>query len=149
MIGSLGIGIVQGLEVVVIEDLDRSEKEAVNRFIKELKRYYIPNKSKIWWLPWWGNRITFIINIKGEYHIASEKDENLYGKAFDYVLTLKDIHVDNEVFNGADLTALLGGIELKILILMMSTIPAHKYSVFFHPSIKCLLLFLSTMLCSF
>ncbi len=81
--------------VVVIEDLDRSEKEAVNRFIKELRRYYVPHKRKRWWFPWWVNRITFIVNIKGEYHIAGEKDEHLYGKAFDYVLNLKDIHVDN------------------------------------------------------
>ena len=81
--------------VVVIEDLDRSEKESVNRFIKELRRYYVPQKRKRWWFPWWVNRITFIVNIKGEYHIASEKDENLYGKAFDYVLNLKDIHMDN------------------------------------------------------
>ena len=81
--------------VVVIEDLDRSEKEAVNRFIKELRRYYVPQKRKGWWFPWWVNRITFIVNIKGEYHIAIGKDENLYGKAFDYVLNLKDIHMDN------------------------------------------------------
>ena len=81
--------------IVVIEDLDRSEKEYVNRFIKELRRYYVPHKGKRCFLPWWINRITFIVNIQGESHIASKDDKNLYGKAFDYVLNLKDIHVDN------------------------------------------------------
>lgn len=80
--------------IVVIEDLDRSERESVNRFIKELRRYYVPYRRKRWWFPW-ANRITFIVNIKGEYYIANDKDEHLYGKAFDYVLNLKNIHVDN------------------------------------------------------
>ena len=82
--------------IVVVEDLDRSEKDVVNQFIKELRRYYIPNKRR--WFSWLFpgiNRITFIVNIKEESQIADSKDDHLYGKAFDYVLNLKDIHVDN------------------------------------------------------
>lgn len=82
--------------IVVVEDLDRSEQNVVNQFIKELRRYYIPTKRR--WFSWLFpgiNRITFIVNIKEENQIADSKDDHLYGKAFDYVLNLKDIHVDN------------------------------------------------------
>jgi len=91
--------------IVVVEDLDRSKKEDVNRFIKELRRYYIPYKkkrSKCRLINWINdvfinnvNRITFIVNIKSEKEIANSDDEHLYGKAFDYVLNLKEINIDN------------------------------------------------------
>lgn len=91
--------------IVVIEDLDRSNKKNVNKFIKELRRYYIPYKHKRskWRLLNWLydtffkniNRITFIVNIKSENKIARLHEQNLYSKAFDYVLNLKEINVDN------------------------------------------------------
>lgn len=91
--------------IVVIEDLDRSDKHSVNKFIKELRRYYIPYKHKrskksiINWIKdnTLGklNRITFIVNIKAENEIAEEDEHDLYSKAFDYVLNLKEINVDN------------------------------------------------------
>ena len=91
--------------IVVIEDLDRSENEKVNQFIKELRRYYIPCKrkrSKYAFVNWINdnilrniNRTTFIVNIKSEKEIAAENDKDLYSKAFDYVLNLKEINIDN------------------------------------------------------
>ena len=35
------------------------------------------------------------MNIKSENEIANDDDEHLYGKAFDYVLNLKEINIDN------------------------------------------------------
>lgn len=91
--------------IVVIEDLDRSDKKSVNKFIKELRRYYIPCKHKRskWRIINWFidtilgkiNRITFVVNIKAENKIAIEGDNDLYSKAFDYVLDLKEINIDN------------------------------------------------------
>lgn len=91
--------------IVVIEDLDRSDKKSVNKFIKELRRYYIPCKHKRskWRIINWFidtilvkiNRITFIVNIKAENEIAEKEDNDLYSKAFDYVLNLKEINIDN------------------------------------------------------
>lgn len=91
--------------IVVIEDLDRSDKQSVNKFIKELRRYYIPCKHKRskWSVVNWFkdivlgkiNRITFIVNIKAESKIAGAEDSDLYSKAFDYVLNLKEINIDN------------------------------------------------------
>ena len=91
--------------IVVIEDLDRSDKKSVNKFIKELRRYYIPCKHKRskWHIINWFkdtilgkiNRITFIVNIKAENEIAEKEDNDLYSKAFDYVLNLKEINIDN------------------------------------------------------
>lgn len=90
--------------VVVIEDLDRSESKDVVTFIKELRRYYIPYKYKqsncrlINWIKKAFrnfNRITFIVNIKSQTDLDITNDENLYSKAFDYVLNLKDINIDN------------------------------------------------------
>ena len=91
--------------IVVVEDLDRSEQKSVNKFIKELRRYYIPCKhkhSKFRVVNWLKdvifrkiNRITFIVNIKAENEIAAEEDQDLYSKAFDYVLNLKEINIDN------------------------------------------------------
>ncbi len=103
--------------IVVIEDLDRSNNENVIRFISELRRYYVPNKSKQYkctlirntinkFFSITGlnnrNRITFIVNIKPEYemrkNISTEsvlEKEDLYPKVFDYTLNLKEIHIDN------------------------------------------------------
>ena len=91
--------------IIVIEDLDRSEKDSVNSFIKELRRYYIPCRRKrshcaiINWINQTIfqniNRVTFIVNIKSEHEVILENDENLYSKAFDYVLNLKEINIDN------------------------------------------------------
>lgn len=101
--------------IAVIEDLDRTaDAEAVVKFLKELRKYYIPqsktNKYK--------NKVTFIVNVnpesllwdivekqRKEYQsntddnlINDEKDiikESLYAKLFDYTLNLQTINVDN------------------------------------------------------
>ena len=110
--------------IVVIEDLDRTNNYAmVMQFLKELRKYYIPKKSKI----------TFIINIKPEGILLSEAKNSLlsnnkeskkniddnsdedglliiktekakcsnleiqevFPKIFDYILDLKTINYDN------------------------------------------------------
>lgn len=90
--------------IVVIEDLDRSNSKNVIKFIKELRRYYIPceRKQSKWRVINWFhnilgniNRITFIVNIKSESQIVGTQGGKLYAKAFDYVLNLKEINIDN------------------------------------------------------
>ncbi len=91
--------------IVVIEDLDRSDAQIVNNFIKELRRYYVPCKrkrSKCKFFAWINdtvfkniNRTTFIVNIKSEKDVATEDDNDLYSKAFDYIINLKEVNVDN------------------------------------------------------
>ena len=111
--------------IVVIEDLDRTNNYTmVMQFLKELRKYYIPKKSKI----------TFIVNIKPEGILLSEakfsmnsinkaavegnfsendiedslpidEKENtnysnleiqeVFPKIFDYILDLKTINYDN------------------------------------------------------
>lgn len=41
------------------------------------------------------SRITFIVNIKAEKEIAGKEDCDIYSIAFDYVLNLKEINIDN------------------------------------------------------
>lgn len=91
--------------IVVIEDLDRSDAQIVNNFIKELRRYYVPCKrkrSKCKFFAWLNdtifkniNRTTFIVNIKSEKDVATKDDNDLYSKAFDYIINLKEVNVDN------------------------------------------------------
>lgn len=91
--------------IVIIEDLDRTQNINTERFIKELRRYYVPCKNnlglnkktnnlftKIGFFN--RNRITFIVNIKSESALET-KQEGLYPKVFDYVLNLKTINIDN------------------------------------------------------
>lgn len=86
--------------IVVIEDLDRTEdNKAVINFLKELRRYYVPenmlSKSNAY-----KNRVTFLINVKPETLLRSEeREENererLYAKLFDFVLNLQTINIDD------------------------------------------------------
>lgn len=91
--------------IVVIEDLDRSSCDDAEKFIKELRRYYVPTK-RFWFkakcintlLKKIGlfnrNRITFVVNIKEEASL-NLGSHGLYAKVFDYVLNLKTINIDN------------------------------------------------------
>lgn len=91
--------------IVIVEDLDRADNEIVLKFIKELRRYYVPNNRKQYKKRRLStntsifnfrnrNRITFIVNIKSESALGKDA-ENLYPKVFDYTLNLKQIHIDN------------------------------------------------------
>lgn len=91
--------------IVVIEDLDRTDSpKVVLQFLKELRKYYLPEKTAASYL----NRVTFLINIKPESKLVNPKDavnveeESLYAKIFDYILTLRTINIDNydAVLNG-------------------------------------------------
>lgn len=86
--------------IVVIEDLDRTnDSNAVVNFLKELRKYYIPdctlnqnNQYK--------NKVTFLINVKPETQLCSKsynsgEHERLYAKLFDYILNLQTINIDD------------------------------------------------------
>lgn len=93
--------------IVIIEDLDRSsDAEAVIGFLKELRKYYVPEKGSVSFK----NRVIFITNVKPEALLLGEKsvddlnnknnidneiNESLYAKLFDYVLNLQTINIDN------------------------------------------------------
>ena len=87
--------------IVIIEDLDRSNSTGVKTFIKELRRYYVPYSNKNTRFKWINNinRITFIVNIKEESELPQSCNaielENIYPKAFDYILSLREINIDN------------------------------------------------------
>lgn len=85
--------------IVVIEDLDRTQDaDSVYHFLKELRKYYVPNdqieKNFI-------NKVTFIINIMPEESLYKkisddkEKEEHLYDKIFDYSIHLNKVNIDN------------------------------------------------------
>lgn len=106
--------------IVIVEDLDRTdEPETVLSFLKELRKYYIPEKDVA---ATYVNQINFIVTIKPEALLVaeaeaktkkteemlqgedSEKKENegvgssresLYAKIFDYTLTLQTINIEN------------------------------------------------------
>lgn len=95
--------------IVIIEDLDRTKSSEVAKFIRELRRYYVPTNKKQYKFKtirkisnFFGNslriknrnRITFIVNIKTESALGEEA-RDLYPKVFDYTLNLKQIHIDN------------------------------------------------------
>lgn len=91
--------------IVIIEDLDRTQNINTERFIKELRRYYVPCKNNLGLNKkannrfekigaFNRNRITFIVNIKSESAL-DVKSEGLYPKVFDYILNLKTINIDN------------------------------------------------------
>ncbi|NEX02329.1 hypothetical protein SAMN04487829_1955 [Pseudobutyrivibrio sp. NOR37] len=106
--------------IFVVEDLDRdNNKETIKSFIREIRRYYFLERSLIERLH--HNRVTFIICIKPEvllkesasegYNEHDERDEeegdeggpevdkkelnSFYTKAFDYIIKLPQISVDN------------------------------------------------------
>lgn len=107
--------------IIVIEDLDRTNDDAaVVSFLKELRKYYIPeamNGESAFYF----NSATFIITVKPEPLLLSNADEikqnkekegeaeagktegaegarqheRLYAKLFDYILNLQTINIDN------------------------------------------------------
>lgn len=87
--------------IVIIEDLDRSNSTGVKTFIKELRRYYVPYSKKNTRFKCINNinRITFIVNIKEESELPQSCNtielENIYPKAFDYIVSLREINIDN------------------------------------------------------
>lgn len=85
--------------IVVIEDLDRTNQtDSVLQFLKELRKYYIPQVASNYYL----NCVTFLINIKPESELIESGEEVLYAKIFDYILPLRTINVDNydAILNG-------------------------------------------------
>lgn len=98
--------------IVVIEDLDRTDDpDAVLCFLKELRKYYMPESSEA---ELYRNQVTFLVTIKPEPILISSLKEThnqgdanqtskepneggvlLYGKIFDYVLNLQTINIDN------------------------------------------------------
>ena len=85
--------------IVVIEDLDRTQDgNRVYEFLKELRKYYVPNDQVE---KHFLNQVTFIVNIMPEDKLRERcKPEGLdnnyvYDKVFDYSLNLNRIHIDN------------------------------------------------------
>lgn len=83
--------------VVVVEDLDRTDDgESVYRFLKELRKYYVPDEQLE---NTFLNRVTFVINIMPEdllhERCYAKKNEYVYDKLFDYALHLNRINIDN------------------------------------------------------
>ena len=87
--------------VIIIEDLDRTaDKSAVISFLKELRKYYVPDKNSAKGEAVYLNEIVFVINVMPEAILCqnsqNENDkESLYAKLFDFVLNLQIINVDN------------------------------------------------------
>lgn len=86
--------------IAVIEDLDRTDdNEAVINFLKELRRYYVPENELNNGIVY-KNRVTFLINVKPEALLYGDKctedeHEHLYAKLFDFVLNLQTINIDD------------------------------------------------------
>lgn len=112
--------------IVIIEDLDRTdEPETVLSFLKELRKYYVPEKDVA---DTYVNQIIFVVTIKPEALLVGEAEvkakkregvsideedeqkeyegigdgegirtrrESLYAKIFDYTLTLMTINIKN------------------------------------------------------
>lgn len=86
--------------IVVIEDLDRTDDgEAVINFLKELRRYYVPENNPSRGIVY-KNKVTFLINVKPEALLfdaecTEDEHEHLYAKLFDFVLNLQTINIDD------------------------------------------------------
>lgn len=85
--------------VVVIEDLDRTQDgDSVYDFLKELRKYYVPNDQVE---KHFLNQVTFVVNIMPEDKLREQcktdglDDNYVYDKVFDYSLNLNRIHIDN------------------------------------------------------
>ena len=93
--------------IVVIEDLDRTDdNDAVVNFLKELRKYYVPDSMSGQQCRY-RNKVTFLINVKPETLLCSkgntgEEYGHLYEKLFDYVMNLQTINIDDymTVLNG-------------------------------------------------
>ena len=97
--------------IVVIEDLDRTDKsDAVIDFLKELRKYYIPEENGVF--RRFRKKVIFIVTIKSEAELldnSTKKDDvnintqqSLYEKIFDYILNLHTINIEdyNSVLDG-------------------------------------------------
>ncbi|MBR5649850.1 hypothetical protein [Pseudobutyrivibrio sp.] len=85
--------------IFVIEDLDRtSDMNAVESFIKELRRYYFIEKNEKENKN--NNTVTFIVCIKPETLLNGTEDNPserfFYTKVFDYIISLPSITGDNK-----------------------------------------------------
>ena len=82
--------------IIVIEDIDRSSaNEVVLSFLKELRKYYMPEGQQFRKVR---NEMVYIVNIKPESLMIIENDqqkENIYAKIFDFVLNIQTIHIDD------------------------------------------------------
>lgn len=88
------IPIIKNKQLIIIEDLDRSEKtEVVCRLLKELYRFInlLPDKQK--------KKFIFLISLKSEISL-NIKNDNIYTKIFDYSIWIRPIHFNNvrEIF---------------------------------------------------
>ncbi len=103
--------------IVVVDDLDRSANlDTAMSFLKEIKKYYIPDSMQSNYI----NKVIFIISVKPETMMKSNQytinskdkknalnknqqdafgkrfnNESLYAKIFDYTVNLQTINVDN------------------------------------------------------
>lgn len=97
--------------IAIIEDLDRtSDANAVIEFLKELRKYYVPENISNAHITYY-NKVIFIVNVKPEALLRNQVKEegkptnkiinnneymgSLYAKLFDYVLSLQTINIDN------------------------------------------------------
>lgn len=92
--------------IVVIEDLDRTDdSSAVIRFLKELRKYYVPDDAD-GQARRYQNRVSFLVNVKPETQLCTDvkvaEYGHLYEKLFDYVLNLQTVNIDDRktVLNG-------------------------------------------------
>ncbi len=102
--------------IFVIEDLDRTDDPIiVTEFLKELRKYYLSDNNIK--RRFHHNKVTFVVCIKPEALLNTNKDINLYQKFFDYVLNLPEISIDNY-------DAILNGFlqELKGKLIMLGLI---------------------------
>ena len=79
--------------IIVIEDLDRTDKDqVVLEFLKELRKYYVPERKRFL-----EKKVTIIVNIKPEAMLCNSgnNDEHIYPKFFEYIIDLKKINIDN------------------------------------------------------
>lgn len=84
--------------IIVIEDLDRTDKDqVVLEFLKELRKYYVPERKRFF-----DKKVTIIVNIKPEAMLWNPKEndrgnnkEHIYPKFFEYIIDLKKINIDN------------------------------------------------------
>lgn len=80
---------IKNKQLIIIEDLDRSENsEVVCRLLKELYRFInlLPDDQK--------KKFVFLVSLKSEISLNAKKD-NIYTKVFDYSIWIRPIHFNN------------------------------------------------------
>lgn len=99
----LEYGYLQKHYIVVLEDLDRSDDgEGIINFLKELRKYYVPDISE--YSKPYRNKVTFIVNIMPESMLSGanvhepeteNQLNNLFAKLFDFTISLPKVNIDN------------------------------------------------------